>query len=91
LNRVYHLSHFETIRWDQIRHMKCVRRFGLIVRWEESEEERHHRSSAFKEEFKWDWFYRQYRTTLNVQKEEAQELMSAMREKTGLSAAELAA
>ena len=82
LQRVYESGERETIRWEQVRHMKWVRRFGLILRWEESDAERHHRGSAFKEEFKWDWFYRQYRTTLNVQKAEAEELKSAMRDKT---------
>ncbi len=91
LQRVYPSGKRETIRWEQIRHMRWVRFYGLIVRWEEPKDERQRRSGVFKEEFQWDWVYRQYRANLDVQKDEARELMSAMQNKTGLSDEQLMA
>jgi hypothetical protein len=84
LARVYPSQEREAIRWEQIRYMKWVRGYGLIVRWEESNAEHQRRSRAFKNEFRWDWVYRQYRAVLDVQKDEAKELMSAVQEKIGL-------
>jgi hypothetical protein len=85
LQRIYPSAEAEIIRWEQIRHMKWVRFYGLIVRWEETKAEHQHRSATFRDEFQWDWVYRQYRTTLRVQKEEARELISLAENKTGMS------
>ena len=85
LQRNYPDGQRETIRWEQIRHMRWVPLYGLIVRWEEPKSEHQHRDTAFKQEFKWDPLHRQYRANLDVQSDEAQELMSAMQSKSGLS------
>jgi hypothetical protein len=85
LQRVYPSGKAETIRWEQIRHMKWGRYSGLIVRWEESKTEYRQRSGAFKDEFRRDWVYRQFQEVLLVQQNEARELIAIAENKTGLS------
>src|SRR5215831_9892952 len=85
LQRVYPLGETETIRWEQIRHMRWVRWNGLIIRWDESKAEHQQRRGAFKEEFRWDGLYRTFRAKLRVQQAEARELISIVGDKTGLS------
>jgi hypothetical protein len=84
LQRVYPAGEAETIRWDQIRHMRWVRYTGLIIRWEESKAEHQNRSKAFKDEFQWDWVYRQFQMYLKVQQDEGRELIAIAENKTGL-------
>ncbi|MGA2139056.1 MAG: hypothetical protein ABSH14_09370 [Verrucomicrobiia bacterium] len=91
LQRVYPSGKPETIRWEQIRHMRWVRYTGLIIRWDESKAEHQNRSKAFKDEFQWDWVYRQYQMYLLVQQDEARELLAIAENKTGLSYERLAA
>ena len=91
LQRVYPPDKTETIRWEQIRHMKWVRWNGLIVRWEESKAEHQQRGGIFKKEFRWDGLYRTFRAKLRVQQVEARELISMAEDKTGLSYEKLVA
>lgn len=91
LRRVYPTGVTETIRWEQIRHMRWVRWNGLIIRWDESKAEHQQRGGAFKEEFRWDELYRTFRAKLRVQQEEARELITMAEHKTGLSYEKLVA
>ncbi len=75
LQRLYPSGKGETILWEQIRYMKWIRYNGLIVRWEEPKSS--YRGKGFKREFKYDWVYRQFRTVLRVQQDEATKLISA--------------
>ena len=85
LQRVYPKGTTETIRWEQIRRMRWIRWYGLIVRWEESKAEHQERSGSFKEEFRWDGLYQTFRLRLTVRQGEARELISIAENKTGLS------
>jgi len=84
LQRVYPAGKEETIRWEQIRAMRWVRYTGLIIHWEESKAEHQNRSKAFKDEFQWDWVYRQFQMYLKVQQNEGRELIAIAENKTGL-------
>jgi hypothetical protein len=85
LERIYPSGERETIRWEQIRHMKWVALYGLILRWEETQGGHPQRCLPFRQEFRWDSVHRQYRANLSVQKDEARRLMSAVQEKTGVA------